>query len=126
MFWKREKKLATLAVELKQLTIDYAKQETLEPLKGLARYLGFGAGGALLLAIGFSFWVLAGLRALQTETGSTFTGHLSWAPYFLVLIGAAVVIGVSVAAIGKEQRAARRRREERDAKLATAKEGVAR
>src|SRR3546814_16277709 len=42
--------------------------------------------GSILLAIG-------ALRALQTETGSTFTGSLSWAPYGIVLAGALVVLG---------------------------------
>jgi hypothetical protein len=114
LFWKRDKRLSTLAVELKQLTIDYAKQETLDPLRSMGRYLAFGASGSLLLAIGLALWALAGLRALQTETGTTFTGHLSWAPYFITLAGSAIVIGVAVRAVGKERRAADRRRAERD------------
>jgi len=116
LFWKREKKLPTLVGELKQLTIDYAKQETLEPLKALGRYVGFGLAGALLLATGVAFLVLGALRVLQTETGSVFTGHLSWAPYFITLAGCALVAGLSVNAIGKEKRAADRRKAERASK----------
>jgi hypothetical protein len=82
-----------------QLVVDYAKQETIEPLKGLQRWIAAGAGGSLLIATGLSLLLLAGLRALQTETGTTFTGNLSWIPYFIVLVGAAAVAGVSFWAI---------------------------
>ena len=39
----------------------------------------------VLLAIG-------ALRALQTETGTAFTGSLSFLPYAIVLFGATVVL----------------------------------
>jgi hypothetical protein len=35
--------------------------------------------------------LLAGLRALQTETGSTFGGNLTWLPY-VITAGAAIVV----------------------------------
>ena len=41
------------------------------------------------------FLALSGLRALQTETGTTFTGDWSWVPYlimiFVLALGAALV-----------------------------------
>lgn len=76
-----------------QLTIDYVKQETLEPLKGLGRFLAAGIGGSFALCIGVVFLLVGVLRLLQTETGSTFTGHLSWIPYL-------IVVGISFALIG--------------------------
>ena len=82
-----------------QLVVVYAKQETVEPLKGLGRWIGAGAGGSLLIATGLSLLLLAGLRALQTETGTTFTGNLSWIPYLIVLVGAAAVAGLSFWAV---------------------------
>jgi hypothetical protein len=82
-----------------QLVVDYAKQETVEPLKGLQRWIGAGAGGSLLIATGVSLVLLAALRALQTETGTTFTGNWSWVPYLIVLAGAAAVAGLSFWAI---------------------------
>jgi hypothetical protein len=81
------------------LVVAYAKQETVEPLKGLGRWISAGAGGSLLIATGISLVLLAGLRALQTETGTTFTGNWSWAPYLIVLVGAALVLGLSYWAI---------------------------
>ena len=82
-----------------ELLVAYTKQETVEPLKGLQRWIGAGAGGSLLIATGVSLLLLAALRALQTETGSTFTGNLSWIPYVIVLLGALAVAGLSYWAI---------------------------
>jgi hypothetical protein len=77
------------------LVLDYAKQETLGPLKSLGRFLVFGLAGSLALTAGAVLLLLAGLRALQSETGSSFTGHLSWLPY---LITAVVAVAVAVLA----------------------------
>jgi hypothetical protein len=82
-----------------QLVVAYAKQETVEPLKGLGRWIGAGAGGSLLIATGVSLLLLAALRALQTETGTSFTGNLSWIPYLIVLVGAAAVAALSFWAV---------------------------
>lgn len=82
-----------------ELLVAYAKQETVEPLKGLRRWVAAGAGGSVLIAAGVSLILLACLRALQTETGTTFTGNWSWAPYLITLVGAVLVIGVSYGAV---------------------------
>lgn len=84
------KSIPQVASELWELSAAYARQETIDPVKGLGRFLGFGLGGALLLSLGSILLLLAGLRALQTETDTAFTGNLSWVPYL-------VVTGVGVA-----------------------------
>jgi hypothetical protein len=81
--------------ELKDLVVAYFKQETLEPLKGLGRYLVFGLLGALLLGTGIFFLAMGGLRALQSETGTTFTGNWSWAPYGIVVVALVAAAGVA-------------------------------
>jgi len=73
--------------ELKDLVVAYFKQETIGELKGLGRYAGFGLLGAAILGLGVFFLAMGGLRALQTETGSRFTGSWSWAPYGIVVVG---------------------------------------
>jgi hypothetical protein len=88
--------------ELKDLTVSYAKQETIDPLKGLLRFIGAGVAGSLLLGTGLVLVALAGLRALQTETGDTFDDNFTWAPYLIVLFGTAVIIGLAVSRIGKK------------------------
>jgi hypothetical protein len=85
--------------ELKTLLVDYAKQETLTPLKGVGRYLAWGVAGSVLVTTGVVLLALAGLRALQTETGTRFTGNLSWLPYLIVLVGLVLVALAAVKAI---------------------------
>lgn len=92
-----------MASELWELSSAYAKQETIDPLKGLGRFLGYGVGGAILFGLGSILLLLAALRALQTETGSTFTGNLSWAPYLIIVVAACLLIGAVVARIVKRK-----------------------
>jgi len=87
--------------ELWGLTKDYARQETVEPLKGVGRYLAYGLAGVVVGSIGVIMLLLAMLRALQTETGTTFTGSWSWAPYVLVLLAAGVLGAIAASRIGK-------------------------
>jgi len=91
--------LATHGRELYDLLVAYTKQETTEPLKGLGRYIGYGALGSVLVALGSTLLVIGILRVLQTETGTTFTGSWSWAPYLLTLIAIVIMIAGAVAAI---------------------------
>lgn len=105
------KGLPTLVQELWDLVVAYAKQETVEPLKGLARFVAFGVGGSLLVGLGVVLLLLGGLRALQEEATSTFDGNWSWAPYVLTLVAAVVVIGLAVWAVGRGPRKREERRQ---------------
>jgi hypothetical protein len=89
-----DKSIATVVSELWTLTVDYAKQEIKDPLTGLVSYVAWGVVTMLLLGAGSILLAIGALRALQTETGSTFTGNLSWAPYGIVIVGAVVVLGI--------------------------------
>lgn len=100
------KGLPTLAVELKDLVVTYAKQETIVPLKNLGRFVAFGIAGSLLLAIGLVLLVLALLRGLQMELDTTFDGDLTFLPYLITFVVCIVVAILAVRAIG----AAKRRR----------------
>jgi hypothetical protein len=77
-------------VELRDLVVAYFRQQTLVPLQDLGRYVGFGLLGSALLGFGVLFLALSALRALQTETGETFTGNWSWVPYVIVIVGLAI------------------------------------
>ena len=81
-----QKSVAEIAQELFDLLKAYAQQETLDPLKTLGVYLAWGLTGSLLLAAGGFFLALSLLRALQTQTGTTFTGNWSWVPYLIVAV----------------------------------------
>ncbi|HEX3334129.1 MAG TPA: hypothetical protein VHS57_07295 [Acidimicrobiales bacterium] len=90
-----------------QLTVDYLKQETIQPLKGLGRFLYMGITGSFFLAFGILLILLGVLRLLQTETGTALTGDWSWVPYAAVVVLGIAVIGVAVwritAGPGKEK-----------------------
>ena len=77
-----------------QLTVDYLKQEVVEPLRGLGRFLYMGIAGSFFLAFGLLLILLGVLRLLQTETGSALTGDWSWVPYAVT-----VVLGIAVIAV---------------------------
>lgn len=99
---------AAAGSEVVDLVVRYAKQETLGPLKGVARFLAFGIAGSVLLAVGLAVLLLAGLRALQTETGTTFTGTRSWMPYLATAAAAVVVAALAGWRIAKGPAARRK------------------
>jgi hypothetical protein len=78
-----------------QLTIDYLKQETLGPLKGILRFLMWGLAGSLAIAVGVLLLLVGVLRLLQEETGSSLTGNWSWVPYFVVTALGLAVVGLA-------------------------------
>ncbi len=92
----------SLAAEVKDLVVAYLKQETLSPLKGLGRYLGFGIAGSVLVTVGLLMLMLGILRLLQSETGSTFTGNLSWLPYLITAVMATALLAVTALAIKRQ------------------------
>ncbi len=98
-----ETSLPAQAAQLWDLVRGYAKQETIEPIKGLGRFLAFGLLGSFLLSVGTLMLVLAGLRALQTETGTVFAGNSSWAPYFIVFVVALALGGLTLTRIGAKK-----------------------
>jgi hypothetical protein len=81
--------------ELRELIVAYVKQETIDPLKGMARYIAFGVAGAVLLGLGVMFIEIGALRLLQgwgpNGRGHRFNGNMSWAPYAIVLVGSVIV-----------------------------------
>lgn len=83
------------AKELVDLVITYAKQETLEPLKGLGKNALKGLGGAVLLGLGGVFCSIGALRAMQSETDWFEEHNLSYLPY-----GATLLILILLAVIG--------------------------
>jgi len=94
--------------ELWELVAAYFRQETLDPVKSLGRFVLFGVAGSLVLGIGLVLLVLASLRVLQTETGGFFRHTHTWAPYAITL---AVCLAVAGAAMGAWVRGQRNRRE---------------
>lgn len=91
------KKPADQVNELKDLVVGYAKQEAVDPLKNLGRYLRFGASGALLIGIGALFLLLALLRGLQSidifaDDNPAQPGLASLAPYGITVLAGALLL----------------------------------
>lgn len=83
--------------DLKTLVTGYAKQETVDPLKKLGSWVGFGLAGAMCMAVGSFLVGLGALRLLQSMSWTD--GHLSWAPYLIIFIALFVLIGLCVRAM---------------------------
>ena len=93
-------------VELKDLVVAYAKQETVDPLRTLWHYLGLGIAGAVLIGTGIAFGLLALLRGLQQLTvfndpGELDGGRWSWAPYLIAMFVGLVIAGLFVRSLYK-------------------------
>lgn len=89
--------------ELKDLVVGYAKQETVDPLKTLGRYLGFGFAGSLLIGSGLCLLLLALLRGLQEITffndhaiDKVAGGTFSWVPYMITAVVGVVIVAIFV------------------------------
>ena len=93
-----DKSLPELGKELIDLTVTYAKQETVDPLRTIGRRVGLGVVGSAIASVGLVFLVVGVLRLLQVEVG--FGGAMSWVPYLAALIVAAAVAGLALKQIG--------------------------
>ena len=79
----------------------YAKQETLDPLKGAGRWLGFGAAAAFAMGLGLMIVLLGVLRLVQTEVDRLATGSLSWAAYALTLVVTVALLAITLLRVKK-------------------------
>ncbi len=101
---KKAPPLPQLVTELRDLVVRYFREQTLVPLQQLGRYIGFGVLGSLLLGFGVVFLGLSGLRALQDETGDTFSGDWSWVPYLIMFV--ALLFGAGLVWVARTARRA--------------------
>lgn len=85
-------------VETYELVRDYAKQETVGPLKGAGRWLGFAMVAAFFMSVGIVILLLAVLRLAQDLILYTWwpdnADGLSFLPYIVTL-----VTGIALSAI---------------------------
>ncbi len=87
--------------ELKTMLTGYARQETVGPLKLLSKWVAFGVGGALCMAIGVSYLAFALLRGLQGLDSFEGSGG-SWAPYLISFAGLVACIGLAAWAMTRK------------------------
>lgn len=89
----------TQLAELKDLVVGYAKQETVDPLRTLGRYLGFGLAGSALIGTGLALLLLGLLRGLQTidlfnDPAKVTGGTWSWVPYLITGLTGLLLVGL--------------------------------
>jgi len=85
--------------ELKTMVTDYAKQQTVEPLKNLGQWAAFGVAGGLMLIIGAFLTGLGVLRLFQKMDWTD--GNWSFAPYMIVFALLMAVAGMCFYAMTK-------------------------
>lgn len=89
--------------DLVDMTKAYALQETVEPIKGLGKFIGYGLAAAIVGACSIILLLVGVLRLVQRETAPHLTGKLTWIPYLVTMGIAGVVIAVAVAAISRKK-----------------------
>lgn len=89
---KRDRSAGDVVGEVWELISTYAKQQTVDPLKGLANFAKWGVIGSFLVGIGVIELTIAVLRAAQVETGDTLDGNWTPVPYLITLALAGVVL----------------------------------
>lgn len=66
------------------MAVAYAKQETIDPLRTIGRYVAYGIGGMAVITLGvvlLGFSILRGLQDIEI-----FDGFWKWVPYLVVVI----------------------------------------
>lgn len=92
--------ISKMITELYELIVSYIKGQTIVPLKRLIRYLSFGIGGSIFIAMGLLLVNLGLLRALQSM--SAFESTYSFAPYLIVAVVDIAGIGILFALITRK------------------------
>lgn len=87
--------------ELVELVTSYAKQQTLDPIRGAGRWLAYGLLAVVSLILGVVLISVGALRLLQTEV---FAGATTWSfvPYAIVIVLCAAVATYSVSRINRD------------------------
>lgn len=79
----------------------YARQETIEPLKGAARWVAVGSLAALSLGLAMVFLALAVLRLSQDLGGAALDGSWSFLHYLITLVVVGVLVALSFSRISQ-------------------------
>ena len=87
--------------ELVQLVVAYAKQEVIDPIRGIGRWLAFGLVAVVFLNLGILMLAIGALRLLQFEI---FNGSTTWSfvPYLIVMVVSLLVVGLAIGRINKK------------------------
>lgn len=79
----------------------YARQETIEPLKGAGRWIAVGSLGALSLGLSTVFLALGILRLSQDLGGATLDGAWSFSHYIVTLVVVSILVATAFSRVKK-------------------------
>jgi hypothetical protein len=79
----------------------YARQETIEPLRGAARWVAVGTLAAVSLGLSMVFVSLAVLRLSQDLGGTALDGSWSFVHYLITLTVVSVLVWISFGRISQ-------------------------
>jgi hypothetical protein len=79
----------------------YARQETIEPLKGAARWVAVGTLAAVCLGLAMVFLALAVLRLSQDLGGTALDGSWSFVHYLITLVIVSALVAASFSRISQ-------------------------
>lgn len=77
----------------------YAKQETVDPIRGAARWVAVGTLASLSLGLAMVFFALAILRLSQDLGGDTLSASWSFVHYFITFIVVSALVALSLSRI---------------------------
>ncbi|MEZ5379441.1 MAG: hypothetical protein R2733_23275 [Acidimicrobiales bacterium] len=81
------------AKEIQAMLVGYAKQETVDPLKTLGKFIGLGLAGGVFVFLGVFFLSMGMLRLLQQVfEGGSFASLLPYVVTVVVLLAAIGII----------------------------------
>lgn len=95
--WRRLLRGASIQKDLediRDLFVQYVKEETVQPLKDLGRFVLWGTLGSVFVGFGFAMLLFAALRFLQ-EQFRVLDGSLSWLPYLIVAVLGIVIMALT-------------------------------
>lgn len=81
--------------EIRDLAVRYIKEETVQPVKDMGRFVLWGTIGSVFVGFGVVLLLLGSLRFLQ-EQFKVLNGSLSWIPYLIVVFVAGAVIAFTL------------------------------
>ncbi|MDA8284823.1 MAG: hypothetical protein M0Z42_16385 [Actinomycetota bacterium] len=99
---REDESVREVGSDLLRLVVAYARQETVDPLRDLLRFVVWGLAGAVMTCVGGFLLSLASVRALQTELAGPLGGNLTWVPYCGGIAVALAFAGFSVTRILKD------------------------
>jgi len=84
------------------LVVAYAKQETIEPLRGALRWILWGLASMAFICTGLVFIVLGVVRASQDVLGESFQQSWSFVSYFAGVVACGIVVAFALSSIKKD------------------------